>query len=86
MSLEWTAESGQMRAQDPTPIDPTPIRTTARNDKEMDEEEDKLLAELGMKKKKKKSSKKPKAVAKASWFDLYIEEQWERVAKLKNIW
>ena len=30
MSLEWTAESGQMRAQDPTPIDPTPIRTTAR--------------------------------------------------------
>ena len=31
MSLEWTAESGQMRAQDPTPIDPTPIRTTARN-------------------------------------------------------
>ena len=31
MSLEWTAESGQMRAHDPTPIDPTPIRTTARN-------------------------------------------------------
>ena len=33
MSLEWTAESGQMRAQDPTPIDPTPIRTTARLEK-----------------------------------------------------